>query len=69
MCAALTDDDLFDDRATHRTWLAVAAVHAEMILKITTAIDPVYAGAVVANALLKNDLDSLMQFFGLSGCH
>ena len=60
---------LFDDRAAHRTWLAIAAVHAKMILKITTAIHPVYAGAVAANALLKNGLDGLMQFFGLSGCH
>ena len=60
MCAALADDDLLDGCAANRTRLAVAAIDAEMVLKIAAAINPVDAGAVAADALLKNGLDGLM---------
>ena len=65
VCAALADNELLDLGAAHRTRLALATINSKMILKIAAAIDPVYAGAVAADAFLKDSLDGLVQSFSL----
>jgi hypothetical protein len=52
MRTALSDCELLNRGAAHKAWTAIAAIHAKMVLIITAAIDPVYAGAVAADAFL-----------------
>jgi len=60
MSAALSNDDLLNGCAADGARLAIAAIYAEMVLKIAAAIYPVDAGAIAADALLKNGLDGLL---------
>ena len=53
MRSALADNELLDLGAADRTRLALATINSKMILKIAAAIDPVYAGAVAADAFLQ----------------
>lgn len=47
MCPALMDYDAFDRLATYQAWLSGSLINAEVVLKITPAVDPVYAGTMV----------------------
>jgi hypothetical protein len=52
MCSALADRKLLNLCAADGAGLSFAAIDAEIILKLTAAIDPVYAGAVAADTVL-----------------
>jgi hypothetical protein len=52
MRAALPDCELLNRRAARRAWTAITVIYAKMILIIAAAINPVYAGAVAADAFL-----------------
>lgn len=65
MRATLSDCELLDRGAAYRTRTAIAPIHAKMILILAAAIDPIYAGAVAADAFLKNGADRLAQSPGL----
>ena len=67
MCAALADDNFLNRRATGWTGLACAVVNAEVILKFSTAIDPIKAGSVVFNACQQDGLNGSVQPFNFTG--
>ena len=50
MGAALTDNDPLDRCSTDRTGLPGSLVHVKGILEISSAVDPVNAGAIAADA-------------------
>lgn len=58
--AALADDQSLDDRPAHGAGFSLAAIDAEVILEFATAIDPVNARAVAADALLQDGLDCVV---------
>ena len=64
MRSALANHDPLDCGAANRTGFALTAIHPEMILKIAAAIDPVYAGAVAADAFLQHFPDCHPQDLG-----
>ena len=68
MCPALADDNALDFRSADGAGLALTAIHAEMVLEITAAVDPVNAGTVSANSFLQHLPDGhpedLGFFFG-----
>jgi len=63
--AALADDKPLDGCAALRARLASTLVDAEIILKITAAVNPVDAGALAVNALLQDLADATPQALGL----
>jgi hypothetical protein len=65
MCAALPNNQALYFCTTNRAGLTLAIVHAEIILELTTAIDPVYTGAIAANAFLQHRPDRFPQRPGL----
>jgi len=54
MGAALTDNDALDFRPADRAGLALTAIHPEMVLEITAAVDPVNTRAVPADPFLQH---------------
>ena len=65
MGAALADDETLDGCAALRARLASALVDAEIILKVTTAVNPVDAGALAVNAFFQDLADAAPQALGL----
>jgi hypothetical protein len=61
MSAALPHYNALDGRAAGLAGLSGALVHQEEILEIPTPVDPVDAGAVVADAFSKDPADALQQ--------
>jgi len=61
MCATLTNDQALDQRPTNRAGLTFPIIHAEVILELSTAIDPVDAGPATADTLLQDFPDRLPQ--------
>ncbi len=54
MRPTLPDGDALDGCFTHRARLSRPPVNPEMVLKVSTAINPIYAGTIPANALLQH---------------
>ena len=54
MGAALTDNNPLDLRAAIRAILSGALIDTEVVLKITSPVNPVNAGSVTAYALFQN---------------
>ena len=52
MGAALPDHDTLDVCATGGAGLAVALVHAEMVLEFTAAVDTIYTGSIAYDPLI-----------------
>ena len=65
MRTALTDDDLLNGGSTDRAGLAFTVVHAEIILKITTAIDPIETGPVMLDTSEQDGLNGRLEPGGL----
>ena len=63
--AALADDETLDGCAALRTRLASPLVDAEIILKVTTAVNPVDACALAVNAFFQDLADATPQALGL----
>ena len=61
MRAALADDNFLNGRATGWAGLACAVVNAEVILKISAAIDPIKAGSIVFDARHQDSLNGSVQ--------
>ena len=69
MRSALADYDPLDRGTTNRAGFALTAVHPEMVLEIATAVDPVYTGAVTADAFLQHFPDCHPQDLGFFHGH
>ena len=54
MRSALTNDDPLDFSTTYRAGFTLTAINSEMVLEIATAVDPVYTGAIAADAFLQH---------------
>ena len=54
MCSPLAYNDPHNRLAAHRARLAGTLVNAEVILKITSPVYPIDAGAITANAFLEH---------------
>ena len=65
MCPALIDEDAFDRLTTYQARLSGPLINAEVVLKITPAIDPVDAGAVVIQSPMEGITDSLPECLDL----
>ena len=65
MGASLSDYNPLDKCSTIRAWLTGTLINLEMILKITAAIDPIYAGAVGTDAVLQGLAYGAPQVLGL----
>ena len=65
MCPALIDYDAFDRLTTYQAWLSGPLINAKVVLKIAPAVDPVYAGTIVIQPLIKRLTDSLPKCFDL----
>jgi len=61
VCAALTDHQANNRRSAGLAGLPGTTVHAKIVLKITAAVHPIQAGAIVTNALIEDRLYGLMQ--------
>lgn len=66
MGPALTDHNAFHQRTALETRLALASINAEIVLKISTAVDPIDAGAVMFNSRQQNLLNGLVEPFSFS---
>jgi hypothetical protein len=63
--ASLPDDDAADAGATDGTGFPSSLVHPEVILEIASAVNPVEAGAVVAQTLAQSGANASPQTPGL----
>ena len=63
MCAALTDNDTLYRCAAHRTGFTRAAINSEMVLKTTSAVNPIKAGTIVLDPSLQNRANTPEEFF------
>ena len=61
MGSALGNRRADDQRAANRAGLTFALINLEIVLKITSAIDPVDAGSIVVNSELEAFFDLLKQ--------
>ena len=61
MGSSLTNSGLVDRLAATRAWIVRLLIDLEMVLKISTAIDPVDTGAVGFNPTRQGEPDSLQQ--------
>ena len=69
MRSALANDDALDCGTANRAGFALAAINPEMVLEISATIDPVYAGAVAADAFLQYLPDCHPQDLGFFQCY
>lgn len=60
MGAAQANPDFLDGSSTTRAGLIFSFVDIEIILKLTTSINPINAGTQVLNAFLQDALDGMM---------
>jgi len=67
MCAALPDQDALDVSPTGWAGLTLASINGKMVLEITSAVDPVDAGPIAADAFLQGAANRLPQP-GCLGC-
>ena len=65
MRPTLSDRDALDGRTTNRTGIACALVNAEVLLKITSAVDPIDTGSLAMDTILQYLADAGPQSFGL----
>ena len=68
MCSTLTDCELLNCGSADRAGFALAVVDAKIILIFTAAIDPVYTGAVAADAFAQHGADRFVQILRLFLC-
>ena len=65
MCSPLSDSDALDGCPANRAGFPSASVHAEIILKLAPAINPVYRGTVMFDAGFQNRTNGVEKDFRL----
>src|SRR5512139_254605 len=65
MRTSLPDNNTCNWRATNQAGFASALVNAEIILEITTPVDPINAGAIASNPFLQHRADTFEQKLSL----
>ena len=65
MGTALPNHNACNWRATFGTGFPGALINPEIVLEISTAIDPIDTGAITGNPVLQDGTDALQQYAGL----
>ena len=65
MSASLSNDNSCNWRATFRARFTCALINPEIILEITSPVDPIYAGTIPDYTIPQHHSDAVQQAFGL----
>jgi len=61
MRSALPNHDPFDLRPTNTAWFACSLVHAEIVLKVSSPVNPVNTGSIAADTFFEYPSDGTQQ--------